>query len=545
MFSLRAITIKTRMMFIITIVFIGLLLLTSFSLMNEKQALYEQQQEKVQKIVEGAKSIVSYYYSLAQSGQITDQEAKNRAIAILENYRYDGKNYVWINDSVPNMIMHPFKPALNGKPIGQVKDPDGVPLFVEMVNVVKKSSKGFVAYKWPKPGAEDPVDKVSYVELFSPWQWIIGTGAYVDNVDEIFARQRNFMLLISAVILAILIFAINIISKSIINPARQAYGLMTDIAEGEGDLTKHLSAHGKDAIARLGRSFNLFVDKMRSSLSEVSISAQQTRDNAELLAETSESNKHFIQNQSDNTTQVAAAMEQMTTNIKEVSNHAEAAEQAAIDAQQHTTSGKKVVHETIEQIEGLSQDIDTVSDTITELANESQNIGAVLDVIRSIADQTNLLALNAAIEAARAGEQGRGFAVVADEVRTLASRTGQSTDEIQAMIQKLQHGTKQAVDAVSNSQETSRKTVEIAASANASLTTINDLVMEISNMNSQIARATEQQTQAASEVNLRISELADMTGEALAMTESLSLASVELKQSSDEMSNVVDRFKLS
>ncbi len=513
--------------------------------MNEKQALYEQQQEKVQKIVEGAKSIVSYYYSLAQSGQITDQEAKNRAIAILENYRYDGKNYVWINDSVPNMIMHPFKPALNGKPIGQVKDPDGVPLFVEMVNVVKKSSKGFVAYKWPKPGAEDPVDKVSYVELFSPWQWIIGTGAYVDNVDEIFARQRNFMLLISAVILAILIFAINIISKSIINPARQAYGLMTDIAEGEGDLTKHLSAHGKDAIARLGRSFNLFVDKMRSSLSEVSISAQQTRDNAELLAETSESNKHFIQNQSDNTTQVAAAMEQMTTNIKEVSNHAEAAEQAAIDAQQHTTSGKKVVHETIEQIEGLSQDIDTVSDTITELANESQNIGAVLDVIRSIADQTNLLALNAAIEAARAGEQGRGFAVVADEVRTLASRTGQSTDEIQAMIQKLQHGTKQAVDAVSNSQETSRKTVEIAASANASLTTINDLVMEISNMNSQIARATEQQTQAASEVNLRISELADMTGEALAMTESLSLASVELKQSSDEMSNVVDRFKLS
>jgi methyl-accepting chemotaxis protein len=237
-------------------------------------------------------------------------------------------------------------------------------------------------------------------------------------------------------------------------------------------------------------------------------------------------------------------MEQMTANIKEVSSNAEAAEQAAEQARENTSSSRKVVSTTISQINGLSKDIDQVSDVITHLAEESQNIGAVLDVIRSIAEQTNLLALNAAIEAARAGEQGRGFAVVADEVRTLASRTGQSTDEIQLMIQKLQAGANQAVSAVRISQETSIATVEGATKADASLTEIDRLMDTILDMNSQIARATEQQSCAADEVNLRINELAGMTNESVEMTEKLASASIELKKNSDEVSKIIHHFKL-
>ncbi|EGI72183.1 methyl-accepting chemotaxis protein [Pseudoalteromonas distincta] len=542
--NLRSFSISQRFSLLIAIVVFGLIILSISSLTHQYSSLKDEQYIKTQNVVETAYSIIEHYYALEQDNTLTQQQAQSQALNAIRALRYDKTNYFWINDYQPTMVMHPIKPALDGKDLTNNKDPDGKSLFVDMVNIVKKDGEGFIPYKWPKPGKDKPVEKIAFVKGFNQWQWIIGSGVYLDSIDEAFSEQRN-LIVISAIIMIIAVILLSyFIGKSILIPTRLAADMMKDISQGEGDLTRKLNESGNDEISELSRSFNLFALKMRESLVHVAQSANDVSEHAHTVDDSSRTSHSFIELQNDSSTQVAAAMEQMTHQIHDVSRNAEAAEQAAKDAAQNASTGKNVVAQTITAIETLSSNIETVSRVTEDLANESHNIGSVLDVIRSISEQTNLLALNAAIEAARAGEHGRGFAVVADEVRTLASRTGQSTDEIQTMITKLQEGAKAAVEAVKSSQALSVSTVEQASSANTSLNEIERLVSIITEMNSQIARATEQQTQAADEVNLRINELSQSTEQSLNNTKQLTDASDNLKQSSEGLSSVVNRFKL-
>lgn len=540
---LRKYSIQQRLAMLASLIIIGMIILDAFSLSDEYQSLFSQKKETTKELVDTTYAIVEHFYSLQQKGELSEKQAQMQALAVIANLRYDTKNYFWVNDFSPKMVMHPIKPQLNGKSVAGVNDPDGTPLFINMVTIVKAQGEGFVPYKWAKPGFDDPVDKISFVKGFTPWQWIIGTGTYLDDIDEIFSGQRNMLIIDSIVITLIIIGLSYIIGKSIILPTHAASSLMKDIAQGEGDLTQTLDNTGQDEISLLSQYFNEFTGKMRQSLQDVSDNTTRVLEQSEALAGASESAQSLIQNQNDITAQVATAMEEMTSQIKEVSDNANSAEQAANDARNNTSAGKDIISNTINQMQSLSTNIDDVSQVVSSLAAESDNIGSVLDVIRGIAEQTNLLALNAAIEAARAGEQGRGFAVVADEVRTLANRTEQSTNEIQQMIQKLQHGAQEAVSAVKISQDISTKTVEQTSKADDSLTEIDRLMAVISDMNTQIARATEQQSQAADEVNLRINDLAGMTDESLATTEQLAHTSQELKTSSNDMSDVVARFK--
>ena len=544
MLNLRRFSIFQRFAMLVGIVIFGLIVLSVSSLNNQYKALKYEQYLKTQNVVETAYSIIEHFHTLEQNNTLTQQQAQTQAMNAIRALRYDKTNYFWINNYQPEMVMHPIKPALEGKDLTNNKDPDGKALFVEMVNITKKDGEGFIPYKWPKPGEEQPVDKVAFVKGFNQWQWIIGSGVYLDTIDAAFSSQRNLIILNAVVmIIAVIVFSY-FIGRSVLLPTRLAANMMKDISQGEGDLTRTLNEEGNDEISKLSHSFNLFVSKMRESLVHVSQSANDVNEHAHTVDDSTKTSQSFIELQNDSSTQVAAAMEQMTHQIHDVSSNAEAAEQAANDAAHNASTGKHVVAETINAIETLSANIETVSRVTEDLANESQNIGSVLDVIRSISEQTNLLALNAAIEAARAGEHGRGFAVVADEVRTLASRTGQSTDEIQSMISKLQEGTRAAVDAVKASQTLSVSTVEQASSANNSLNEIERLVSVITEMNSQIARATEQQTQAADEVNLRINDLSQSTEQSLDNTKQLNSASDKLKQSSTELSSIVNRFKL-
>jgi len=363
---------------------------------------------------------------------------------------------------------------------------------------------------------------------------------YVAAIND----ARNTAIVIGVGALIIGLFIAGFVARLIGGPLCQAVEAMNEIAEGGGDLTRRLDETGDNEISRLSRAFNSFAEKVRAMVSQVNGSTTQLASAAEEMSVIMVETQRDTQQQQSETSQVVAAMNEMTATVQEVARNATEAASAAGNADAASAEGKRVVISTMSAIESLSSEINTAATVIGQLEKDSENIGTVLDVIKGIAEQTNLLALNAAIEAARAGEQGRGFAVVADEVRTLASRTQQSTQEIQEMIENLQVGARSAVKVMDDSRGKAENSVTQAATAVSSLETITNSVSLINDMNTQIATAAEQQSAVAEEINkniLNISDIVDRTADGASQT---SLASEELASLAIQLQQLVNQFKV-
>lgn len=541
---MRSIKIKMRLWLLTILALAGVFVVAALSLMVFYSALMQEKEQQTRKLVESAYSILVEQHGLIAKGELDEAAAKASALAIIKAIRYDGDNYFWINDMHPTMVMHPDKPALDGKDLSGIKDPSGKALFMEFIKTVKQDGAGFVPYLWPRPGAEAPVQKLSYVKGFQPWGWIIGSGIYIDDVQTAFWNQVATMGIAVALILALLAWFSFVITMSIITPLRKTTAAMDDISQGEGDLTARLDGSGNDEISELATAFNSYTEKIHEIIRQVkSATGELTSSSSELHSISAETNSGMTQ-QRNETQQAATAVTEMAATVKEIAKSSEAAAESASDADKEAVAGKGIVGEAAETINKLASEVERSAEVINRLESESDAIGSVLDVIRGIAEQTNLLALNAAIEAARAGEQGRGFAVVADEVRTLASRTQQSTQEIQKMIEKLQTGSREAVKVMNSSRVTTQQTVAKASEAAESLNKIASAVAIISDMNRQIASAAEEQSAVAQEIDSNIVRISDLAEHGAENTVRVSSASERLSVLSGGLEHLVQRFKV-
>ena len=484
-----------------------------------------------------------------------NDENQERVKTILRNLRYGESGYYFVYDNDgTNLVLGP-KPQLEGKNLIGIKDKKGAFLVKDLIDIANKGG-GFYTYWWDKPGREnEPARKLSYAAKVPNWGWMIGTGFYIDEVDTKLAElqaqiNQNISRTLATIFgLATLFIALSAIAgymlaKAIIKPLNATAGAMRDIAEGEGDLTRRLSEKGSTEIAEVSNGFNSFVSKIHNAVGQVNESASRIAVSSEQLLQIADTNSKDIARQTEETQQMATAITEMTATVQEVARSASEAADAASHADSESQAGADVVNQTIASIGELVSEVESAVSVISTLESESENIGMVLDVIRNIADQTNLLALNAAIEAARAGEQGRGFAVVADEVRSLASRTQESTQEIQQMMERLQNGTGEAVRVMHSSQEKTRETVAKAQLAGTSLESIKASVSTIHAMNTQIASAAEEQGVVANEINRSVVNIADISKKTAQGSSNSAEASRTLATLGEEMHGLVKQFKL-
>lgn len=530
---------------------------------NELRELSQQQEANTRaSLIEARRTELKHYVQVAyhaiaaihETSAEGDLHARDRAIAILERLSYGIEGYFWAYDDDSVRVMQGSTRERIGESFRDYRDPNGVYAIRELV-AAGQDGRHYVDYSFETPGNRQVVPKVGYAQHLPKWNLVFGTSVNLDTVEhEVRLAREAFQQRIDSLTAIMLGAALGllvlmgglavVLSNAILQPLLLVKRNLDEMAAGDGDLTQRLPVTSQDELGELASSFNRFVSKIHSLVSQVASSTSQLGDLVGVMADQAYRSEQSMESQRQETDQVASAINEMSAAASEVAISAQLAAEAARGADQQGDAAKRVVDSNIQQIHELVGELRSSGQALDGLQHDVQDIVGVLDVIRAIAEQTNLLALNASIEAARAGDAGRGFAVVADEVRALASRTQQSTGEIQNMIDRLQSATSQTVSTMLRAGEKGETTRDQANQAGASLDTIASLIGTINSMNAQIASAAEEQTAVAEEINRSVHNIAGAVDGAARDAVQGAQTARDLNQLAGDLQRLVGQFRV-
>ena len=473
-----------------------------------RQSLMKERKQELREVTEIALGIIAYQKSLPSGGDID---------AALRDIRFGIAGYFYIYDTKGISIFHAVKPEMQGKNFIDLKDTKGNKLIVGLLNAAQKGD-GIYSFYFQKPGSSEQIEKIGYATMIPNSNWMIGTGAYVDDIEKVIANYSNkaekalsekvmltFMISIALIIVTAII--IYIAAVKMVRPIQRMADNLNDIAKGEGDLTRRLEINGNDEIAQLGRSFNLFVDKLKNIITDISEATIGINQAGRDMDQQSRGIATQLKDHNNETEQVVSAVTEMSSTANEVASNTNQVAEATRAVSEDVNHAQSCVETSLTEVSALVEEINGAASSMNALTEQSQEINKVLSVIGAIADQTNLLALNAAIEAARAGEHGRGFAVVADEVRSLASRTQKSTLEINEMLGELHRLVELSAKAMSLSQERSVRSVDSSRAISDSLHSVTSGITSINDMSTQIATAATEQSSVTEEITRNVYQI--------------------------------------
>ncbi|CAD6544952.1 hypothetical protein LMG24235_04097 [Paraburkholderia sabiae] len=502
----------------LVLVWLGLLGVGLWSAVETRSTMLDERKAGMVNLVDAAQGVVNGYYALAQSGKMSEADAQRDALARLATMRYGESGYLFVMDSKPVVLMHPTLPQMNGKAVGDFKDPDGKLLYVSIVDAAKATGKGFAEYRGRLPHSEEAVPKISYAVHFTPWDWNIVSGVFVRDIDTAYYANliEHFIvvLVIGAVISFAMVLIIRNVRGSLGGEPQDAAKLAARIATG--DLTQIVPVRANDSTSMMA-AMNEMQSRLQRAIGEIRQSAESIASATHEIAAGNGDLSQRTEQQAASLQETAASMEELTATVKQNADNARQASGLANNASEIATKGNEVVSRVIS--------------TMTEINDSSRQISDIIGVIEGIAFQTNILALNAAVEAARAGEQGRGFAVVAGEVRSLAQRSATAAKEIKQLIGD-------SVERVNNGYT-------LVEQAGTTMSEIMQAVRRVTDIMGEIAAASEEQSSGISQVGRAVTQMDEVTQQNAALVEQAAAAAASLQDQATRLRQTIGTFRVS
>ena len=536
---------KTQAYILSAIILVALLALTATGLWTLRIASNIDNKARVTELFKSAYSILTEVEKMAIDGTLEEEQAKQLATRLLRSNIYKNNEYVYVADENMTFLATPLDPQLHGTSFNDFKDGDGNSVGQLIQRVIGDRTGQIVEYTWTQKQPDGTIEeKLSIAEKTPHWGWIVGTGIGFNEVNARFWSTAQWQLLlclaIAGAILSSLVFSIKRMLALLGGEPKDVRAAVQAVAQGKIQTsfdTKPEDGSIYHAVQQMSQSLAELVSNLNASMLALRGELQHVEDRAGSIAQLTET-------QQQSTEMIATAMTEMASSANNVADSAGDTARNTDEADKQSQHTQRLIHNTVDNIQGLAGQLNTASEAVANLDNDVNNIVKVLDVIGDIAEQTNLLALNAAIEAARAGEQGRGFAVVADEVRNLAGRTQDSTKEIQLMINNLQEGSRNAIQTMEVCAETSQSTVTESQNASEALQQIVIALESISSMSHQIATAAAEQTQVSDDISKRINMIEESGNQLSSVVTESHNSTQTLASLSNELEAWVNRFEV-